>query len=558
MIVQFGHPSPWHVGQSSRRLYSARAVRIRTRPRRVGVHSLDRRPHPRVDRVDPLLLRRSGDALCRLHRGVRRRLVFRGFDDHAARRLRDRLGARDVGQRDDDVVVRREDVGDAPARHDQAPFGASFGVGAPGSSGSSGPSSSPPSAAGGAGGCPVCRTGCKSLEIAERSSYVMTFSSVRLTRTRGIVTRRPPTDTWPWTMNCRAWRGVKARPLRNVSVWSRRERIASTSRARTSSRVVPSSGRSPRRPSRRRSCSRSFSACLSFCRTRACSSRARWRNRRRTNWERQSSFLFFSPYFFRSSFSALMRSASHGWEGRSNFARENFGSPNDSHLGRFLLLFLLFFFLLRLLAAGFLRLLRLRGFEGGLLRDADGQAGPAVGPRALPADLLARLVAHALVRSDHLHQVDVVPQPHLDVGTERVEVEPRLPVFRPVHHPMREHLAEVAQGRLDLVRILLREVAEAFRPGDAREVDDRLGDADPDAGDRGERVRDGPCAVEVRVRHADDVSEVLLDALELLWRARRFRLLLGLFLLPRGPLGLLGLRRGRRGYNFRAWLLLRH
>src|SRR5947209_5240206 len=440
----------------------------------------------------------------------------------------------------------------------QAPFGASLGVGAPGSSGSSGPSSSPPSAAGGAGGCPVCRTGCKSLEIAERSSYVMTFSSVRLTRRPGIVTRRPPTDTWPWTMNCRAWRGVKASPLRNVSVWSRRERIASTSSARTSSRVVPSSGRSPRRPSRRRSCSRSFSACLSFCRTRACSSRARWRNRRRTNWERQSSFLFFSPYFFRRSFSALMRSASHGWEGRSNFARENFGSPNDSHLGRFLLLFLLFFFLLRLLAAGFLRLLRLRGFEGGLLRDADGQAGPAVGPRALPADLLARLVAHALVRSDHLHQVDVVPQPYLDVGTERVEVEPRLPVFGPVHHPMRKRLPEVPEGRLDLVRILLREVAEAFRPRDAREVDDGLGDADPDAGDRGERVRDGPRAVEVRVRHADDVPEVLFDALQLLRRAGRFRLLFRLFLLPRGPLAPFRLRGRRRRGGFGSWFLVRH
>src|SRR3989441_8127573 len=284
----------------------------------------------------------------------------------------------------------------------QASFGAPLGVGAPGLSGSSGPSSSPPSAAVGAGGCPVCRTGCKSLEIADRSSYVMTFSSVRLTRTPGIVTRRPPTDTWPWTMNCRAWRGVKARPLRNVSVWRRRERIASTSRARTSSRVVPSSGRSPRRPSRRRSCSRSFSACLSPVRTRACNSRARCRNRRRTYWERHSSRLFFSPYFFRSSFSALMRSASHGWDGRSNFARENFGSPNDSLLLlRRFLLFLLFF----LLGRRFFRLLRLRGLKGGLLRHPDRQARAAVRPRALPADLLAGLVAHAFVRPDHLHQI---------------------------------------------------------------------------------------------------------------------------------------------------------
>src|SRR5437773_1484675 len=275
----------------------------------------------------------------------------------------------------------------------------------------SGPAS--PSAAGGPGIWPCWRTGCRSFEIGDRSSYVIPGSCVRLTRTPGIVTRRPPIDTWPWTMNCLACRGVKARPLRNVSVWRRLDRIASTSSASTSSRVVPSRGRSPRRPRRRSSCSRSFSACLSRVRIRACSSRARCRNRRRTYWERHSSFLFFSPYFFRSSFSVLIRSASHGWEGRSNFARENFGSPNGSLLLLFLLLFLLFFFLLGLLAAGFLRLLRLRGFEGGLLRHADRQAGPAVGPRALPADLLARLVAHALVRSDHFHQVDVVPEPHL-------------------------------------------------------------------------------------------------------------------------------------------------
>src|SRR5437764_1084831 len=186
-------------------------------------------------------------------------------------------------------------------------------------------------------------------------------------------------------MNCLACRGVKARPLRNMSVWRRLDRIASTSRARTSSRVVPSSGRRPRRPRRRSSCSRSFSACLSRVRIRAWSSRARCRNRRSTYWERHSSFLFFSPYFFRSSFSALIRSASQGWEGRSNFARENFGSPNDSHLRfrllgfrllrRFrLLLFLLFF----LLAAGLLGLLRLGGGEGDLLRHSDREAGAAV------------------------------------------------------------------------------------------------------------------------------------------------------------------------------------
>src|SRR2546425_4581437 len=219
-------------------------------------------------------------------------------------------------------------------------------------------------------------------------------------------------------MNCRACRGVKARPFRNVRVWSRRERIASTSSARTSSSVVPSSGRSPRRPSRRSSCSRSFSACLSPVRTRAWSSRARCRNRRRTYWDRHSSFLFFRPYFFRSSFSALMRSASHGWEGRSNFARENFGSPNDSHLGRFLLLFFLFFLLLFLLRAGFLRLLRLGGGEGGLFRHTDGQAGAAVRPGPLSADLLSSLVTHALVRTNHLHPIDVVPPANLDVRTD--------------------------------------------------------------------------------------------------------------------------------------------
>src|SRR6266508_2211966 len=252
--------------------------------------------------------------------------------------------------------------------------------------------------------------------------------------------------------------------------------MASTSRARTSSRLVPSSGNSPSRPSRRRSCSLSFSACLSFCRTRACSSRARWRNRRRTYWERHNSFLFFSPYFFRSSFSALIRSASHGWEGRSNFARENFGSPNDSHLGRFLLLFLLFFFLLFLLfffllflLAAFLGLLRLGGFEGGLLRDADRQACAAVRPGALPADLLPGLVAHAPVGSDHLHAVDIVPTVDLDVGAERVHVEAGLPVLRPVHHPVWERLAQVPQRRLDLVRLLFGEVPEPVALRDGRE-----------------------------------------------------------------------------------------
>src|SRR5947199_2031338 len=258
-------------------------------------------------------------------------------------------------------------------------------------------------------------------------------------------------------MNCLACRGVKASPFRNVSVWSRRERTASTSSASTSSRVVPSRGKSPRRPSRRSSCSRSFSACLSPVRTRAWSSRARCRNRRRTYCERHSSFLFFSPYFFRSSFSALIRSASHGWDGRSNFARENFGSPNDSLLllRRRLLLFLLFFFL----RGGFFRLLGLRGLEGGLLRHPDRQARAAVRPRALPADLLAGLVADALVRPDHLHQIDVIPQPDFDLRTDQVQVEPRLPILRPVYHAWREQLADLAEGRLDFVRLLLRQIA---------------------------------------------------------------------------------------------------
>src|SRR2546426_8934 len=541
MIVQFGQPSPWHVGQSSRRLYSARSVGIGTRPRRWAIISSNRGPTlsyslPSSARIGPRWNSTSSIAIFGTSETRTRTWIESIPFSFAASATRSAAFIAAYGDASSfaalttippvafvivsepvmSVSVMMMLLYDAkmwatPQRGIvQAPFGAPLGVGAPGPPGSSGPSSSsPPSAADGAGGCPVCRTGCKSLEIAERSSYVMTFSSVRLTRTPGIVTRRPPTDTWPWTMNCRAWRGVKARPLRNVSVWRRRERIASTSRARTSSRVVPSSGRSPRRPSRRRSCSRSFSACLSFCRTRACSSRARWRNRRRTYWERQSSFLFFSPYFFRSSFSALMRSASHGWEGRSNFARENFGSPNDSHLGRFLLLF----FLLFLLRGSFLRLLRLGGGEGGLLRHPDGQPGPAVGPRALPADLLSGLVADALVRTNHLHAVDVVPPADLDIGAGPMEGDSRLPVLRAIHHPMREGLSEVRERRLDLVRLLLRQVAESLGPRDAREIGDRLGDPDADARDRGERIGDRPRAIEVRVRHSDDVAEIFLHAL---------------------------------------------
>src|SRR3989304_3899562 len=316
-------------------------------------------------------------------------------------------------------------------------------------------------------------------------------------------------------MNCRACRGVKARPLRNVRVGSRRERTASTSRARTSSRVVPSRGRRPIRPSRRSSSSRSFSACVSPVRRGAWSCRARCRNRRRTNWARHSSFLFFRPYFFRSSFSALIRSPSHGWEGRSNFARENFGSPNGSLL------------LLFLLAALFL--FRLRGGDRGLLDHPDGEPRPPVAPGPLPADLLALLVPHALVGTDHPHPVDVVPEPDLDDGPEHVHVEPRLPVLRAVHQPMGRDLPELPEG---------------------------LRAPDPDARDRGQRVRDGPRAVEVRVRHADDVPEVLLDALEFLRSPRGLGLLLLFLRRLLGSLPLLRLR-GRRG-RCGGGLLFRH
>src|SRR3989442_5735447 len=341
----------------------------------------------------------------------------------------------------------------------------------------------------------------------------------------------------------------------NVRVCSRRDRIASTSRARTSSSVVPSRGSNPSRPRRRSNCSRSFSACLSPVRTRAWSSRARCRNRRRTYWERHSSFLFFSPYFFRSSFSALMRSASHGWDGRSNFARENFGSPNDSLLLlRRLLLFLLLFFL----GGGFFRLLGLRGLEGGLLRHPDRQARAAIRPRALPADLLARLVAHAFVRSDHLHQIDVVPQPDLDLRADQMQVEPRFPILRAVHHPGREQLAELTQRRLDLVRLLVRHIAEAFRPRHAGQVGHGLGHPNADARNRREGVPDRARSCEVRVRHPGDVAEVFFHALELLRRPRGLRLLFLLGLLLGGPRRLLRRRGGRRAFGFGCGLLVRH
>src|SRR5438445_3692870 len=263
-------------------------------------------------------------------------------------------------------------------------------------------------------------------------------SSVRVTRYPGTVTRREPIATCPCTMNWRAWWGVNARPLTNARVWSRRERTASTSRARTSSRLAPSVGRSPSRPRRAINSSFSFPACLSPYRTIAWSCRARCRNRRRTDWARHSSFLFFNPYFFRSSFSALIRSPSHGWCGLSYFWRENFGSPNPS-------------LLLLLLAALFL-LRGLRGGDGGLLDHTDRQAGAPVAPGPLPADLLALLVPDPPVAPDHLHPVDVIAEPQFDLGAEQMHVVPGLPVVRAVHHPVRDELGNFPDGRLELRR----------------------------------------------------------------------------------------------------------
>src|SRR3972149_38659 len=150
-----------------------------------------RRADAHVDGVDPLLLRRVGHALRGLHRGVGRGLVLRGLHDHAARRLRDRLGPREVREGDDDVVVRRVDVRDAPLRHGQDPSGPppSGGAGA-----SPGPSS-PSGAGGGAGIWDPGLAGWRSFAIGERSSYTITFSSVLVTMYPGTVTRRPSTDT---------------------------------------------------------------------------------------------------------------------------------------------------------------------------------------------------------------------------------------------------------------------------------------------------------------------------------------------------------------------------
>src|SRR5438874_10792371 len=83
-----------------------------------------------VQRVDALLARRVGEALGGLHGRVRAALVLRRADDHAARALRDRLGAGEVRDGHEDVVERRVDVDDCPASHYCSPslvsFGASF------------------------------------------------------------------------------------------------------------------------------------------------------------------------------------------------------------------------------------------------------------------------------------------------------------------------------------------------------------------------------------------------------------------------------------------------
>src|SRR5205807_1662480 len=119
----------------------------------------------------------------------------------------------------------------------------------------------------------------------------------------------------------------------------------------------------------------------------------------------------------------------------------------------------------------------------------------------------------------------------------QMEVDPRLPVLRAIDHPMREGLSEVRERRLDLVRLLLRQVAESLGPRDACQIGDCLGDPDADARDRGEGIGDRPRPIEVRVRHADDVAEIFLHALELLRPSRGFGLLLLLVLLLPAPFG---------------------
>src|SRR3990170_1600929 len=366
--------------------------------------------------------------------------------------------------------------------------------------------------AGGTGTGAPGRAGWRSCAIGERGSYTIVPSSPRLTRYPGTSTRRPDTETWPCTMNCRAWRGVKARPFTNVKVWRRRERTASTSSARTSSRAAPSSGRSPSRPRRARSSPLSFSACGFADRTNAWSCRARWRNLRRTDWAFHSSLLFFSPYFFRSSFSALIRSPSHGCEGRVNMRRENFGSPNRS----LLLLFL---------SAALFLLRGLRGGDGSLLDDADGEARAPVASRPLPANLLPLLVADSLVAPDHLHPVDVVAPPEVDLRTVHVDVRAGLPIMGPIHNPSRDYLSEVPKHLGDFRDLLLREVPDSLRTRHGGEVRNGLCDAHADALDAGEGVNDGPLTGEVRIREADDEAEVLLRVGRPLdgFRCRRWR-----------------------------------
>src|SRR3990172_2422469 len=120
--------------------------------------------HADVQGVDPLLLRRVGDALRGPHRRVGRGLVLRRLDDHAARALRDRLGTGEVGDRDHDVVVGREDVRDAPL-HGCSPS-------PPPASGAAGPSGASEA------GTPV-RAGWRSFATGERGSYTMASSSSR-------------------------------------------------------------------------------------------------------------------------------------------------------------------------------------------------------------------------------------------------------------------------------------------------------------------------------------------------------------------------------------------
>src|SRR5438094_7871425 len=71
-----------------------------------------RSAHADVDRIDALLLRGIRHAFRGLHRRVRRRLVLRRLHDHPAGRLRARLGTGQIGQGNDDVVVRRLEVRD--------------------------------------------------------------------------------------------------------------------------------------------------------------------------------------------------------------------------------------------------------------------------------------------------------------------------------------------------------------------------------------------------------------------------------------------------------------